>query len=80
MGSQRAALIISFDSHFICFYVEVDKHMFHSLGHHKYDMHHKHYSLLVMTAEIFLTEDMPKYIPTCSKKVLLQCDIKVQQK
>jgi hypothetical protein len=23
---------------------------------------------------------MPKYIPTCSKKVLLQCDIKVQQK
>jgi hypothetical protein len=46
MGSQKAALIISFDSHFICFYVEVDTHMFHCLGHHKYDMRHKHYSLL----------------------------------
>lgn len=50
MGSQKAALIIRFDSHFICFYVKVNTHMFHSLGHHKYDMHHKHYSLLVMTA------------------------------
>jgi hypothetical protein len=33
-----------------CFYVKVDTCMFHSLGHHKYDMCHKHYSLLVMTA------------------------------
>jgi hypothetical protein len=34
-GSHKAALIISFDSHFICFYMKVDTHMFHSLGHHK---------------------------------------------
>jgi len=50
MGSQKAAVIISFDSHFNCFYVKVDTRMFHSLGHHKYDMCHKHCSLLVMTA------------------------------
>jgi hypothetical protein len=49
-GSHIAALFISFDSHFICFYVKVDTHVFHSLGHHKYDICHKHYSLLVMTA------------------------------
>jgi hypothetical protein len=39
-----------------------------------------HYSLHVMTKVRSSWDNMPKHIPTCSKKVLLQRDIKVQQK